>query len=134
VTGACDLTSESVAELIRPTLDAFVSKADPFIRKVTEEIYEQLLYTVQDYLRENGEWNIGQEIERCRQIERDNTQLRLRNNDVENALRGLTGILNTAESNASGNPEWDVVSTRVTYARHVMGQSAAIQQAKQEQG
>lgn len=116
----CDLTADTTANLIRPTLDAFVSKVDPYIRKVTDEIYEQFLNGVQDYLRENGEWNIGQEIERCRKIEHDNTMLRMRNIDLENALRGLTDILNTAESNASGNPEWDVVSSRVTYARHVM--------------
>lgn len=33
------------------------------------------------------------------------------------ALKGLEGILDTAESNASGNPEWEYVSKRVNAAR-----------------
>lgn len=33
------------------------------------------------------------------------------------ALRGLEGILATAESNASGNPEWEYVSARINAAR-----------------
>ena len=34
-----------------------------------------------------------------------------------NALTGLTDILATAESNASGNPEWEAVSTKINAAR-----------------
>lgn len=33
------------------------------------------------------------------------------------ALRDLSGILATAESNASGNPEWEHVSKRINAAR-----------------
>lgn len=33
------------------------------------------------------------------------------------ALVGLSGILATAESNASGNPEWEYVSARINAAR-----------------
>jgi len=117
--------SDTVAAAIRPTLDQFVSKAEPFCRKVAEEIYEQLLYTTQDYLRDNAEWNIGAEIDRCRKIEHDNTQLRIRNQEVEQALAGLTDIMARAESNASGTPDWDVVSSRVKYARHVLAKGGA---------
>jgi hypothetical protein len=113
-------TSDTVADAIRPTLDKFVENAAPFLRKATDELYEQLLYGVQDYLRENGEWNIGQEIERCRKIEHNNTFLRAQNADLLTALRGLINIMSRAESNASGTPEWDVVSTRITFARHVL--------------
>jgi len=42
------------------------------------------------------------------------------------ALEGLTGILATAESNASGNPEWEYVSAKVNAAR------AAIAKAQRE--
>ncbi len=84
-------SADAVAELIRPTLDKFVAGAEPYLRKVTEDLYEQLLNTTQDYLRENGEWNIGQEITRCRQIERDNMQLRIRNDALTNAVRLLEG-------------------------------------------
>lgn len=116
---------EAVAIAIRPTLDRFVSSAEPFCRKAAEDIYEQLLNCTQDYLRDNAEWNIGVEIDRCRKIEHDNTQLRIRNQEVERALAGLTDIMARAESNASGTPDWDVVSTRVNYARHVLAKVGA---------
>lgn len=80
-------SGDTVAEAIRPTLDKFVTGAAPYLQKVTDELYEQLLYGVQDYLRENGEWNIGQEIDRCRTIEADNRQLRDRNADLLAALQ-----------------------------------------------
>lgn len=37
--------------------------------------------------------------------------------DMLAALEGLQDILNRAESNASGNPEWEAVSKRVNAAR-----------------
>lgn len=37
--------------------------------------------------------------------------------DLLEALIGLEGILATAESNASGNPEWEVVSAKINAAR-----------------
>lgn len=37
--------------------------------------------------------------------------------DLLAALVGLTDIINRAESNASGNPEWEAVSKRVNAAR-----------------
>lgn len=37
--------------------------------------------------------------------------------DMRAALHGLNGILGTAESNASGNPEWEHVSARINAAR-----------------
>ncbi len=36
------------------------------------------------------------------------------------ALEGLKPILDTAESNASGNPEWEYVSKRVNAAREAI--------------
>ena len=38
------------------------------------------------------------------------------------ALRGVMDILGSAESNASGNPEWDYVGPRVTAARAALAQ------------
>ena len=112
-------TADSVAEAIRPTLDAFAAKAESTCRKVAEQIYEELLYSVQDYLRENAEWNIGQEIARCRAIEHDNFQLRHINQKLLEGLQYLDngGILATAESNASGTPEWERISWRINAAR-----------------
>lgn len=37
--------------------------------------------------------------------------------DLLTALIGLAPILATAESNASGNPEWEAVSSRINAAR-----------------
>lgn len=70
------ITGAEVADLIGPTLDKFVTGAAPYVRSVADEIYEQLLNGVQDYLRSNAEWNIGAEIDRCRAIEADNRRLR----------------------------------------------------------
>lgn len=41
-------------------------------------------------------------------------------NDAEKALEGIMAILGRAESNASGNPEWNYVYTRVASARHAL--------------
>ena len=37
--------------------------------------------------------------------------------DLLEALTGIEGILATAESNASGNPEWEAVSAKINAAR-----------------
>lgn len=46
-----------------------------------------------------------------------NARLFAASDSMLNALTGLTGILATAESNASGNPEWEYVSARINAAR-----------------
>lgn len=94
-------TPESVAEAIRPTLDAFTVAADPYCRKAAEDIYERLLGMTQDYLRENAEWNIGEDIRRCRRIELDNLKLRERNRDLAEALKEILGPLNVCSDNAN---------------------------------
>jgi len=40
--------------------------------------------------------------------------------DLLEALKGVMDILGRAESNASGNPEWDFVGPRVAKARALM--------------
>ena len=37
--------------------------------------------------------------------------------DLLEALHGLNGILGTAESNASGTPQWEFVSSKINTAR-----------------
>ena len=68
--------SAEVADAIGPTLDRFVLASAPMLRDCAEAVYEQLLYSVQDYLKANAEWNIGAEIDRCRKIEIENIELR----------------------------------------------------------
>jgi len=41
------------------------------------------------------------------------------------ALRGVMPILDRAESNASGNPEWEAVSARINAARATIAKAAA---------
>lgn len=97
--------AETVAEAIRPALDKFAAAAEPTIRKVAESLYEQLLWATQDYIRENGEWNIGQEIERCRRIEHDNTQLRIRHKEMLSALIHARAALHQHYVDWDGEPE-----------------------------
>lgn len=80
-------TPESIADAIRPTLDAFTRGAAPYLKRITDELYEQLLNSTQDYLRENGEWNIGQEIDRCRRVDAENQRLRAVNAELLTELR-----------------------------------------------
>lgn len=39
---------------------------EPFVREVSDNIYERLLYTVQDHLRDNAEWNLRMELDQSR--------------------------------------------------------------------
>lgn len=45
--------------------------------------------------------------------------------DLIEALRGVMDILGRAESNASGNPEWDYVGPRVAKARAILTKEEA---------
>ena len=87
--------SDTVAEAIRPTLDKFAAAAAPYLKNAAEQLYENLLYSVQDYLRDNAEWNIGEEIARCRRIELYNVQLHQSNADL---LAAAQLALSVAES------------------------------------
>ena len=93
------------------------SDFEPFIRRASEDFYEHLLTTVQNYLRENAEWNLKGEIEQSQASARY-AQKRLA--EVSEALAGVMGILGRAESNASGNPEWGYVGPRVKAAREAL--------------
>jgi hypothetical protein len=61
--------NDITVETIRPTLDKFTASAEPICRAAAEQVYEHFLNSIQDYLRDNAEWNIGAEIDRCRKIE-----------------------------------------------------------------
>lgn len=45
--------------------------------------------------------------------------------DMLEALIGLEGVLATAESNASGNPEWEYVSGKINAARAAIAKAGA---------
>lgn len=103
-------TPESVAEAIRPTLDAFTVAADPYCRKVAEDIYDRLLGMTQDYLRENAEWNIGEDVRRCRKIELDNLNLRETNAALLSALEAVE-----VARNSDSRDDW-IRATRLSDA------------------
>jgi len=85
--------SAELAEAIGPTLDLFVKQSAAAIQRATDEIYERLLYGVQDYLKDNAEWNLGAEIDRCQKIEADNRDLRASQAELVEALREVTAEL-----------------------------------------
>ena len=43
--------------------------------------------------------------------------------DLLEALHGLNGILGTAESNASGTPQWEFVSSKINTAREAIAKA-----------
>lgn len=43
--------------------------------------------------------------------------------DLLEALHGLNGILGTAESNASGTPQWEFVSSKINAAREAIAKA-----------
>lgn len=78
------VTPETLDAAITPTLDAFVVAAKPRLRLCAEAVYEELLHSVQDYLRDNAQWNIGTELDRCRRTEAENRDLRAVQSDLLN--------------------------------------------------
>ena len=105
--GQCALNDAAdVAAAIGPTLELFVKQAAPAVQKVADEVYERLLYSVQDYLKENAEWNIGGEIERCRKIEAENRELRAMQAELAEALKTLGALM--AEDEEANDPSTDL--------------------------
>ena len=73
-TGAGGVTSEA-GEAWEPVAEAMcaeiIKRAEVTCRKATDELYEGLLYSVQDYLRENVMLNLSGELDRAHGYERD---------------------------------------------------------------
>lgn len=102
--------SDEVADAIGSTLDAFVKASSPRIRRVTEDIYEHLLNDVQNYLRDNAEWNIGAEIDRCRVIEVHNLELRTVKAELLDALDVFSDALgNIADTDRQRWPDNETI-------------------------
>jgi hypothetical protein len=100
---------------------AIEAAVQPLLKKAVDDIYGGLLDATQDYLKDNVAFNIASRIDVA---EREATSDRQQMNAMRAcydamilALHGLEGILATAESNASGNPEWQHVSRRINAAR-----------------
>jgi hypothetical protein len=112
--------SAEVAEAIGPTLDLFVKQSAAAIQRATDDIYERLLYNVQDYLKDNAEWNLGAEIDRCRVIEASNRELRSTQAELLDALRDVLALEVVAKSAA----DWDKINTARALIARIEGESA----------
>jgi hypothetical protein len=102
-------------------LGGIEAAVEPSVKAAAERIYEDVMLTVQDYLRDNAEFNVGQQIATS---DREAAYARGKLADMTAdrdrmyaALTSLKPILDSAESNASGNTEWEFVSGRVNAAR-----------------
>lgn len=112
-----------------PEMDAIISSVgvklfpalDAAARKCCDDAYEAIITATQDYLVDNAQFNIGSRISMLEgnisRLEAERGLLQMRNDAMLVALSGLKDILDRAESNASGNMEWDHVSARVNAAR-----------------
>ena len=89
-------TPESITQAISPVLDAFVVAAEPKLKKAAEDFYEHFLSSVEMYLRDNVQWNISEDIRRCRKIELESLKLREQNRELLDALQLLTDNIVTA--------------------------------------
>lgn len=80
---------DMVAKACDAILDKFVERAARPMRKAAEAVYEDLLYSVQDHLKDNARWNLANTIERCRRVEMDNIRLRQEHDEAVSRLRGV---------------------------------------------
>ncbi len=85
------ISGEEVAALLGPTLDGFEVAAQAPLRRAADKLYEMLLADVQTYLRDNAQWNIAAEIDRCRHIERENARLQSELTAAKEALEKAAG-------------------------------------------
>jgi len=78
----------SAYEKIKRAVDTLDPKDfEPFVRDVSDNIYERLLYTVQDYLRDNVEWNLRSELDQARNAA----------NRAENMLAEISDVLGVSQ-------------------------------------
>lgn len=82
-----------VSDACDALLDRFVIRSEPHLRKLSESVYENLLTDVQEYLKSNANWNLANEIERCRRIEAENRELIAQRDGLVRALQGLTNFV-----------------------------------------
>lgn len=112
--GAQDEAIEAVCKSLHPKLEAIV-------HQYCDEAYAAIMESTQDYLCDNAQFNIASKLETAnREASYAREQVKRERSikaELLEALQGLSNILNSAESNASGNPEWEAVSKRINAAR-----------------
>ena len=129
-------TEESFAEATRPVLEAFVKAADPYLKKVADEVYERLLYGVQEHLIQNADWNLAWEIRRAQEVDgrnaklsADNAGLLLRVEALEQGLRAFVewhdkaGPSTDEATDYLNDDGWEDVARIADEARTLLGDS-----------
>lgn len=82
-----------VAAACDELLDRFVRQSERHLRKVGDALYEDLLISVQSHLKSNANWNLANEIERCRRVEAENRALTEQRDELVRSLQGLTRFI-----------------------------------------
>lgn len=67
--------SEDFSAAFGPMLDNLAPALEPFVNRVTNDIYSTILREVETYLRSNAEWNIGSRLDRLAKAEEDRALL-----------------------------------------------------------
>lgn len=129
--GLAPVKAPQAWEDVADDVSGAVQKAlQPLLKQAADDIYSRLLDTTQDYLADNVAFNLASRIsaaeseaasdrQRVREITADRDRLLI-------AIQGAMNILGNAESNASGNPEWDYVGPRIAAVRTAVAQSSAV--------
>lgn len=63
--------SEDFTASFGEVLDNLAPALEPFVDRVTNDIYSTILREVETYLRSNVEWNIGNRLDRLAKVEED---------------------------------------------------------------
>jgi len=92
---------EIVAQVCDAILDKFVERAAGPMRRAADAVYEDLLHSVQDHLKDNASWNLSQDIARCRRVEIEGILLRDKNRDL---MACLQEIADMPEADMGFNP------------------------------
>lgn len=117
---------EDVADDVTGAIEKAVQ---PLLKAAVDNIYAGLLDATQDYLKDNLAFNIASRID-CAERQAYSDRMELANvmrerDDLYIALLGLKPIMDTAESNASGGPEWPYVSKRIKAAWDAIDKATA---------
>lgn len=63
MSGAISVPSDDFAASFGPLLDKMPASLAPFIKDATEKLHRVVLEEVEDYIRSNVEWNIGNRLD-----------------------------------------------------------------------
>lgn len=80
---------QKIVDEIGPVLDAIAIKSLTHVKRLSDLLYEQLLDGVQDYLTENGRWNLDVKLAQYQRTYAENRVLEQRVTALREALEML---------------------------------------------